>query len=35
VVLTAGEVADIERAVAAIPVQGGRYSADRQKLVGR
>jgi aryl-alcohol dehydrogenase-like predicted oxidoreductase len=35
VVLSTEEVADIENAVAAVPVQGGRYSADRQKLVGR
>ena len=35
VVLSPDEVAEIERAVAAIPVQGARYSADRQKLVSR
>jgi aryl-alcohol dehydrogenase-like predicted oxidoreductase len=35
VVLTPGEVEDIERAVAAVPVQGARYSAERQQLVGR
>jgi aryl-alcohol dehydrogenase-like predicted oxidoreductase len=29
------EVEEIERAVAAVPVQGGRYTAERQKLVGR
>jgi pyridoxine 4-dehydrogenase len=35
VMLSLDEVAEIERAVAAIPVQGARYSADRQKLVSR
>jgi aryl-alcohol dehydrogenase-like predicted oxidoreductase len=33
--LTAQDLADIERALAQITVQGARYSADRQKLVGR
>jgi aryl-alcohol dehydrogenase-like predicted oxidoreductase len=33
--LSVDEAAGIERAVAAVPVQGGRYSAERQKLVGR
>jgi aryl-alcohol dehydrogenase-like predicted oxidoreductase len=35
VVLDAQELVDIERAVAAIPVQGERYSAASQKLVSR
>ncbi|MFL6674913.1 MAG: aldo/keto reductase [Massilia sp.] len=33
--LTAGDLDEINTAVARIPVQGDRYSADRQKLVGR
>jgi aryl-alcohol dehydrogenase-like predicted oxidoreductase len=33
--LTAGDLRDIDSAVSQIPVQGGRYSEDRQKLVGR
>jgi hypothetical protein len=35
VVLTAAELAGIEAALARVPVQGDRYSAERQKLVGR
>jgi aryl-alcohol dehydrogenase-like predicted oxidoreductase len=33
--LTAEDIKDIDSAVSQIPVQGGRYSEDRQKLVGR
>ena len=33
--LAPGELQAINEAIARIPVQGGRYSADRQKLVGR
>ncbi len=33
--LSPGVLAEIEAAVAAIPVQGDRYSSDRQKLVNR
>jgi aryl-alcohol dehydrogenase-like predicted oxidoreductase len=33
--LTAEDLKDIDSAVSRIPVQGGRYSEDRQKLVGR
>jgi aryl-alcohol dehydrogenase-like predicted oxidoreductase len=35
VVLTSEDLKDIEAAVTSVPVQGARYSADRQKLVGR
>jgi len=35
VALTAGELAQVNAALAQIPVQGARYSADRQKLVGK
>jgi aryl-alcohol dehydrogenase-like predicted oxidoreductase len=35
VTLTTQDLADIQRSLAQITVQGGRYSADRQKLVGR
>lgn len=35
VVLSLGELREIEAAVSAVPVQGARYSADRQKLVGK
>ena len=35
VVLTVEDLQEIEAAVANIPVQGARYSADRQKLVGK
>lgn len=34
-VLTAQELNDIERALAAAPVQGARYSAAHQKMIGR
>jgi aryl-alcohol dehydrogenase-like predicted oxidoreductase len=33
--LTPQDLADIDRALAQITVQGGRYSPDRQQLVGR
>jgi len=33
--LSAGDLDEIETAVANVPIQGARYSADRQKLVGR
>ena len=33
--LTADELREVNEAIARIPVQGDRYSADRQKLVGR
>jgi aryl-alcohol dehydrogenase-like predicted oxidoreductase len=33
--LSAGELREVNDAIARIPVQGDRYSADRQKLVGR
>jgi aryl-alcohol dehydrogenase-like predicted oxidoreductase len=33
--LSPADLAEIEAAVKAVPVQGERYSADRQKLVGR
>jgi aryl-alcohol dehydrogenase-like predicted oxidoreductase len=35
VVLSQEELGEIEAAVSGVPVQGERYSADRQKLVGR
>ena len=35
VTLTADDLSDIENAVSAIKVLGGRYSADRQKLINR
>jgi aryl-alcohol dehydrogenase-like predicted oxidoreductase len=35
ITLTPQDLVDIERALAQITVQGGRYSPDRQKLVGR
>ncbi len=35
VVLSPDDLKDIEAAVSSIPVQGARYPADRQKLVGR
>lgn len=35
VLLTSDELSEIEDAVAGVPVQGARYSADRQQLVGR
>jgi aryl-alcohol dehydrogenase-like predicted oxidoreductase len=35
VVLSLGDLNEIEAAVANVPVQGARYSADRQKLVGK
>jgi aryl-alcohol dehydrogenase-like predicted oxidoreductase len=35
VALSTGELQEIETAVSSVPVQGARYSADRQKLVGR
>jgi aryl-alcohol dehydrogenase-like predicted oxidoreductase len=35
VVLSAADLEDITRAVSGIPVQGDRYSPERQKLVGR
>lgn len=35
VVLSAQELVDIERAVAAVPVQGERYSVASQKLLSR
>ncbi|VTU16570.1 General stress protein 69 [Variovorax sp. SRS16] len=35
VVLSAEDLEEIEAAVSSVPVQGARYSADRQKLVGR
>jgi len=35
VVLTTGDLRDIEQALSKITVQGDRYSADRQKLVSR
>lgn len=35
VVLSPEELKEIEAAVSTVPVQGARYSADRQKLVGR
>jgi aryl-alcohol dehydrogenase-like predicted oxidoreductase len=35
VVLSPKDLKDIEAAVSSVPVQGARYSADRQKLVGR
>lgn len=35
VVLAPQDLKDIEAAVSSAPVQGARYSADRQKLVGR
>jgi aryl-alcohol dehydrogenase-like predicted oxidoreductase len=33
--LSAAELREIELAVSQVPVQGARYSADRQKLVGK
>jgi aryl-alcohol dehydrogenase-like predicted oxidoreductase len=35
VVLLPDDLTEIEVAVSSVPVQGARYSADRQKLVGR
>lgn len=35
VVLSPEDLTEIEAAVSTVPVQGARYSADRQKLVGR
>lgn len=35
VLLSADDLKEIEAAVASVPIQGARYSADRQKLVGR
>jgi aryl-alcohol dehydrogenase-like predicted oxidoreductase len=35
VVLSPEDLKEIEEAVSGIPVQGARYSADRQKLIGR
>ncbi|MEZ2296085.1 aldo/keto reductase [Variovorax sp. RCC_210] len=35
VVLSADDLQEIELAVSRVPVQGARYSADRQKLVGK
>jgi aryl-alcohol dehydrogenase-like predicted oxidoreductase len=35
VVLSPEDLREIEAAVSNVPVQGARYSADRQKLVGR
>lgn len=35
VVLSPEDLKDIEAAVSNVPVHGARYSADRQKLVGR
>ena len=35
VALSTEELAEIEAIVARIPVQGARYSADRQKLIGK
>jgi aryl-alcohol dehydrogenase-like predicted oxidoreductase len=35
VVLSAEDLTEIEAAVSSVPVQGARYSADRQKLVGK
>ena len=35
VALSAEDLDDIEAAVSSVPVQGARYSADRQRLVGR
>lgn len=35
VVLSADELSEIEAAVSSVPVHGARYSADRQKLVGK
>lgn len=35
VTLSAVELKEIEAAVSSVPVQGDRYSADRQKLVGK
>jgi len=35
VVLSPEDLQEIEAAVSSVPVQGARYSADRQKLVGR
>jgi len=34
-VLSADELSEIEAAVSGVPIQGARYPADRQKLVGR
>jgi len=33
--LSPQDLKEIEAAVANVPIQGARYSADRQKLVGR
>lgn len=35
IALSAQDLVDIEAAVARVPIQGARYSADRQKLVGK
>lgn len=35
VMLSPEDLSEIEAAVASVPVQGARYSADRQKLVGK
>lgn len=35
VVLSPDELSEIEAVVSSVPVQGARYSADRQKLVGK
>ncbi|TAL73595.1 MAG: aldo/keto reductase, partial [Burkholderiaceae bacterium] len=35
VVLSPQDQQEIEAAISSVPVQGARYSADRQKLVGR
>mgnify|MGYP001545558327 FL=1 len=35
VMLSSEDLKEIEAAVSSVPVQGARYSADRQKLVGR
>ena len=34
-VTASDELSEVNAAIARIPVQGHRYSADRQKLVGR
>lgn len=35
IALSAQDLVDIEAAVACVPIQGARYSTDRQKLVGK
>ena len=35
VVLLPEDLKEIEAAVSSVPIQGARYSADRQKLVGK